>query len=158
LIANSAVPADVTGLVEQLKLSGTVCPIQLREQEASVDVLRCGSLEGTGEPVYQYVCRIPFEGDTELWALTPATAPAGGDAQPGGEIYRNHLILSVLACTRAEAQEWLTATLQCVRYVLNAQAKEIAEFNASLSMRIWMKLINARAGGHVERPFDGAPH
>ena len=160
LIGASGGSEDAADLAERLELAVMLCPLRLSLDERCVETTRSGSMEGTGEPVYQFVYRIPYEGDTELWSLSPASAPiAAGEAQPAGEIYRQRLIIVVYACTSAEADGWMNHTISSVDFIIRAQAREVKEFNESLPGLIWRKLVHHRAEVDVVRgPTQGTLH
>ncbi|HYD11452.1 MAG TPA: hypothetical protein VEC11_01250 [Allosphingosinicella sp.] len=152
LIATTAADDDRSKLVERFALAIILCPLRLMLDRQSLEVTRCGFVENTREAVYQFTYKIPYEGDTELWSLAPASAPCTVDSQPGGEVYRQQLIVVVMACTAVEAEGWLNRTLDAVEFILAAQARDVEAFNESVRPLIRRKLM-----AKTVRPFADLP-
>lgn len=149
LAAACSAAEESATVVERLTNGLCLCSLELSTDRSTLEVIAAGGMVGTQEPLYEYIYRIPFQGDPELWALKPAKRFYFSDLQLEGEIHRGNLILAFIVASSEEAEELFATAVNELKMVIDAQAMEVGSFNHALPPLIWHKLMQYRTGGYV---------
>jgi hypothetical protein len=140
-LSDDAVSPQIASAVEPLR--------PFWDQMTSTKQL-AGPLQGGGE-CFEYLYRVPYEGDASLWMLNPYECK---DGFPEGCEYRGNVETVILATADEEASRFYGEFVDRVEWFLAEQQVRITAFNSALPY-----LARARARESLwrsEGPFEPA--
>jgi len=132
-------------LAEQIYARLQIHPLQLIQTHASFSEVPDGVTEAGERDCYCYTRSIPFLGDRELWFLDPTLRverpiPARSlvieSCLLEGEIFRQELIIAVLATDRSQGTRLLDERLGKIQRTIELQNRLICQFHTQLETEI----------------------
>ncbi|HZF95524.1 MAG TPA: hypothetical protein VEZ20_11720 [Allosphingosinicella sp.] len=138
-------------IVRELVCVCSIEPLRLNRKQERLMVEDVGLATETGQPCYLYRRFIPFEGDAELWYLSPGP---NVDRRASGEVAYLEHITGVLDLSEDSALQILDERAEIVERAIAAQGARIATFNKGLAAFVAREVAKWRRCSHLVRWWE----
>jgi hypothetical protein len=138
-------------IVRELLCVCSIAPLRLDRKQERLRVDDVGLITETAQPCYLYRKFVPFEGDAELWHLSPA---ANVDRRAGGEVAYLEYFTGVLEISEGSALQILDERIKIVERTIAAQQARIVTFNKGLAAFVGREVAKWRHSNHLVRWWE----
>jgi hypothetical protein len=138
-------------IVRELVCVCSIAPLRLDRKKERLRVDEVGLVTESGQRCYLYRRFIPFDGDAELWYLSPGP---NVDRRAGGEVAYLEYITGVLEVCEGSALQILDERAEIVERTIVAQGARIATFNKGLAAFVAREVAKWRQCNHLVRWWE----
>ena len=138
-------------ILRELVCVCSIAPLRLDHEHERLLVEDAGVVAETQQPCYLYRKFIPFDGDVELWHLSPG---AEEDSSTAGEVAYLEYVTSVLELSEESALPVLNKQTELAERMISAQHARIVTFNRGLPAFVARELAKWRRQDQVSRWWE----